>query len=331
MPSLGWHVLIITPSAIAFAQVTQLLWTFIILLAVITLLATLFARRVAKIIAGPIQQLTRVTRKIPTQLEDVDIVVQGQGEVAELAQAFKNMLTELVRSREHLVRMSKLAAVGEMSAMLAHEVRNPLGILRSSAQLLERQSGLDERGRTMVAYMITECDRIDHLVSSLLESARPRQPVFSENDLNQIVSKVIELAKSKADKKGISIKFAPEENMTMIECDHEQMTQVILNLLLNAVQILPVGSGIVGIDTNTVGKKLIIRIFDDGPGIPVAEREKIFDIFVSSRDGGMGLGLAVVKEIIQMHQGTVIVEDSPSGGAQFCITLPHYRNRINSI
>ena len=327
LPALGWHVLVITPAAVAFAQVTQLLWTFIILLAAITLIATLLALRVAKRIASPIQELTRVTRQMPAQLEHTEINVNGQGEVAELARAFKNMLQELINSREHLVRMSKLAAVGEMSAMLAHEVRNPLGILRSSAQLLERQSGLDDRGRSMIGYMITECDRIDHLVSSLLESARPRQPVFSGNDLNQIIAKVIELTEIKADTKGIIINFSPSDESAMVECDHEQITQVILNLVLNAVQILPADTGVVNIDSATAESEVIIRISDNGPGIPAEEREHVFELFVSSRAGGLGLGLAVVKEIIQMHQGSVIVEDSPLGGAQFCIRLPRYRNR----
>jgi two-component system sensor histidine kinase QseC len=84
---------------------------------------------------------------------------------------------------------------------------------------------------------------------------------------------------------------------------------------------------VVNIDSATAESEVIIRISDNGPGIPAEEREHVFELFVSSRAGGLGLGLAVVKEIIQMHQGSVIVEDSPLGGAQFCIRLPRYRNR----
>lgn len=323
LPALGWHVLVITPSTVAFAQVTRLLWTFILLLAMITLIASVLAIWVARGIAGPIQELTKVTRKVPAQLEQTIINVQGQGEVAELSRAFKKMLEELKNSRANLVRMTKLAAVGEMSAMLAHEVRNPLGILRSSAQLLERQQGLDDRGRTMLGYMITECDRIDHLVSNLLESARPRQPVFTFSDVNLIVRKVIDLTQSKADRKGISIKFLPYADVTMVECDQDQITQVILNLVLNAIQILP-ENGQITIETRGDEDELTIRIKDNGPGIPVEDRSRVFEPFVTGRDGGLGLGLAIVNEIIQMHNGSIYIESAPSGGAQFSIRLPQH-------
>ena len=175
----------------------------------------------------------------------------------------------------------------------------------------------------MLGYMITECDRIDHLVSNLLESARPRQPVFTFSDVNLIVRKVIDLTQSKADRKGISIKFLPYADVTMVECDQDQITQVILNLVLNAIQILP-ENGQITIETRGDEDELTIRIKDNGPGIPVEDRSRVFEPFVTGRDGGLGLGLAIVNEIIQMHNGSIYIESAPSGGAQFSIRLPQH-------
>ncbi len=324
LPDFGWKVLMINPERIAFAPVRHLLWEMIAVLMLITGIAVLLARRLSGLIARPIQRLTAVTRQMQDETDSMPPLLPGRGEVAELSRAFRHLFDELKKSRQHLVRVSKLAAVGEMSAMLAHEVRNPLGILRSSAQLLRRQPGLDARGHEMLDYMLNECDRINNLVTGLLETARPRQPEYAPQRLGGLLAQVIDMSRAAADKKGIHIEYESFVAEDVLACDREQILQVLLNLILNAIQVLDEG-GMVRVELRGGQGDLQIDVADNGPGIPPAEREHILEPFVSHRAGGIGLGLAVVQEIVQAHHGSMSIDSSPLGGALFRIRLPRTR------
>lgn len=328
LPGFGWRMLVVAPTREAFAPVQGLLYTLLALLLTIVAIAGVLATRLSGRIARPIQRLTGFTRRIQGELDRPPPALEGRGEVAELTRAFQRMFEDLKRSREHLVRASKLAAVGEMSAMLAHEVRNPLGILRSSAQLLKRQPGLDERGHEMLGYMINECDRINTLVSNLLESARPHAPVFAPADLDELVHRVINLLRGKAEKNGVVLCYEPPQQDCVLECDGEQLVQVILNLVLNAIQILPAGGHIwirCGGDENDAW----FEVADDGPGIPPALRGRIPEPFLTGRPGGMGLGLTVVQEIVRLHGGTLEIGEAEAGGARFRVSMARARAQEN--
>lgn len=324
LPDFGWKVLIVNPEHIALAPVRRLLWNLGVALMLISVVAVLLARRLSAVIARPIQHLTRVTRRMQDEADEIPPLMSGSTEVVELNQAYRHLLSELKKSRQHLVRASKLAAVGEMSAMLAHEVRNPLGILRSSAQLLRRQPGLDERGYEMLDYMLSECDRINNLVTGLLDTARPRQPEFAVHPLPDLLAQVTESTRARAEQKGIRIECECIGADLALTCDREQIIQMLLNLVLNAIQILDEG-GRIRIKVSELADLLQIDVADDGPGIPMDQREQILEPFVSHRPGGIGLGLAVVLEIIQAHHGSITIDSSPLGGALFRIHLPRTR------
>ena len=321
MPDLAWDLMILTPKKVALEQVQQLLWKLLGLLAGIVVIAIVLAIGISGRIARPIQALTTLTRAVGQDADTLPAVVEGGSEVAELSVAFNRMIADLRHSREHLVRASKLAAVGEMAAMLAHEVRNPLGIMRTCAQLLSRQQNLDARGAEMLDYMVGECDRINDLVTGLLDSARPHDPVYEPNDINEIVRHVTEMLRGRAREKNIAVEFDATDTPCILDCDRDQMIQVLLNLLMNAIQIAPVGGHIV-ISAEADDDYLSIRVEDDGPGVPPNDRESIIEPFVSHRPGGIGLGLSIVHEIIQMHRGTMSIDSSEMGGASFTIRAP---------
>ncbi len=328
LPDFGWRLLILTPKTLAFAPVTRLLWQMLGLLTIIVLIAILLAISLSARIANPIQQLTRYTRKVGEDLETPPENIHGSVEVNQLNQAFDRMITDLKQSRAHLVRVSKLAAVGEMAAMLAHEVRTPLGIMRSSSQLLARQQGMDERGREMLGYMLHECDRINDLVSNLLECARPRSPVFAEHDMNLLITHVIELVHSEAAKKSIEIDFHANKDSGTIQCDRDQMIQVMLNLLMNGIQNIS-DTGHILVSIRQQDDQLHISIEDDGPGIAENQRQRILEPFVSQRTGGVGLGLPIVQEILQLHQAGLEIGSSSLGGALFLIRMPLQRRDLS--
>ncbi|MGE0483913.1 MAG: ATP-binding protein [Gammaproteobacteria bacterium] len=321
LPELGWTLLVRTPERAAFAAVHGLLWTLVGLLAATAFGAVVLALRISARGAQPLQALAAYSRDIGRDIDTPPRDIGGTTEVRELSGAFNRMVDDLRRSRAHLVRASKLAAVGEMAARLAHEVRTPLGIIRSSAQLIGRQERLDEAGREMMGFMVNECDRINTLVTSLLESARPREPVFERVDLNAVAGRVIDLVKGRAVERQVALTFDAARNLPAVDADRDQLVQVLQNLVVNAIQQVGPG-GHVRLRSAVVEAMIQLDVEDDGPGIPSERREAVFEPFVSFRAGGIGLGLPVVREIVQSHGGTIAIDDSELGGARLRIRLP---------
>lgn len=320
LPDGSWTLLVLTPEAHAFAAVHALLWGLLALLGGITLIAVLLAIRLSARSARPIQALTAYARAVGADIDTPPRVIRGSAEIEELSRAFNRTLDELRHSRERLVRVSKLAAAGEMAAKLAHEVRTPLGIIRSSAQLIGRQDRLDAAGREMMSFMINECDRINDLVTRLLDSARPGPSVLSPHDLDSIVHQVADMLHERLAERGANLEFLPGRDGLVVDCDRDQMVQVVLNLLMNALQVIAQG-GRIRIGMRRDGTQIELVVEDDGPGVAEYRRAAIFEPFVSYRTGGIGLGLPVVREIVAAHGGSITVDTGELGGARFSVRL----------
>jgi len=316
---LGCHALILEPTQAAFQPIWRLLWTLLALLLVMLSVAAWISWRLTQRIAAPIVALTHFTRNVRAgQRSRPSTPGTTIAEVSELDQAFVDMIDALEKSREQIVRAGKLAVVGEMAAIMAHEVRTPLGILRTSAELLEQQPGLGERERELTGFITSETERLNRLVTLLLECARPRPPHFAAHDLHDIINNVTSLLKSKADNKGINLHTELNAEHSVRSCDREQLTQVFLNLIINALDFVPTGGQIV-VKTQDEAGELLVSVMDDGPGIAAESRPRIFDPFFSRREGGIGLGLTIVQQIVQVHQAQISVTESPWKGARFDI------------
>lgn len=321
IPELGWQVAVLVPEALAMAPVQSLLTSLLLPFALLTGAAAWLAIRISTRAARPLQALTSYTRAIGHSLDTPPHPPQGPDEVEELTHAFNGMVESLRRSRTHLVRASKLAAVGEMAAKLAHEVRTPLGIIRSSAQLLGRQSGLDDAGHEMLGFMVNECDRMNALVTGMLEGARPRPPQPTVRDLNELAQECALLLRDRIETRGNLLKTELSPGQAQVRCDHDQILQVLLNLVQNANQVLP-RDGLILISTSRQGERWMLAVEDNGPGIPEDLRQEILEPFVSFRPGGIGLGLAIVREILEAHGSQLVLGSSPLGGASFSFSLP---------
>jgi len=316
LSGLDWHILMIESSSVAFRPVWHLLWGLLALLVLTMALAVWIASRLSGRIARPIVELTEFTRRYRQGDEALpEPPATTISEVAELFGAFVEMIRALASSREQVVRAGKLAVVGEMAAIMAHEIRTPMSIVRSSAQLLERQPDLGEKERELIEFILSETERLNRLVTMLLECARPKAPDIQRHDLQAIIYNVLDLIASRVEVCGVHIELDLEPEI-MFECDREQMMQVFLNLVLNALEFVPKGGKIV-VSTFLEGDALWISVGDNGPGVPVPLREHIFDPFFSRRQGGIGLGLTIVQQIVQAHHGEIRVTDSPWGGAAF--------------
>jgi signal transduction histidine kinase len=322
----GWHLLMVEPTGVSFAPVWRLAWAILGVLLLTLVVAGWFSLRLSTRIARPIGELTAYARGLNlSRTPSPPRIESGLAEVGDLSRAFGEMLEALARAREHLIRAGKLAVVGEMAAIMAHEVRTPLGILKSSAQLLERRADLSPQDRELTAFIGSETERLNRLVTTLLECATPRPPEFRPHDLHALLAHVVSLVGTRAEKRAIQVGLQEGAANPILACDREQMIQVFLNLLINAVQHVPEG-GHISLATGDAEGALLVRVEDDGPGITEDERERVFDPFFTRRDGGVGLGLTIVRQIVEAHGGEISVSRGHLGGACFTIRLRNGRD-----
>jgi signal transduction histidine kinase len=320
----AWHVVIAQNRLDALAPIQQMAYIFIGLLIATIILASLIAVPVATALTNPLVKLTSFANNFirepsnalpPSSGNLIDPI-----EINALSDAFSKMINDLERSKENLTRAAKLAVVGEMAAAMSHEVRTPLGILRSSAQVLLREPNISEEGREVCGFIISETERLNKLVSALIDSARPRPPDFKHTNVAELALQCVAMLRMQAENKKIKLICETDENAIAL-CDSEQITQVLLNLLLNAIQALPEAGNII-VKVSSLINQVLIIVADNGPGIPAEHRSQVFEPFFSKRRGGVGLGLAIVKQIVMANHGNISVHESSLGGAEFRLQLP---------
>ncbi len=236
-------------------------------------------------------------------------------------------LGEIKKLEEKVRRSEKLVAIGKLAAGVAHEIRNPLSSIRGFAQFLRYALKDRPQDREYAETMVTEVDRIDTVVTDLLTFARPMMAERAPTDLNELVSHTVRLAQEDARSREVTIKvdMAPDLNEVLLDAD--QITQALLNLLLNALHAVKNGGnihlGACKIDSNN--ERLRLWVEDDGHGISKDTLNKIFDPFFTTREKGTGLGLPIVHKIVENHNGEIRVESPVPGktqGCRFTIQIP---------
>jgi signal transduction histidine kinase len=315
-----WQVQVEKLHSVAVAPVHKLGYIFLGLLAATLLLAAFLVRPIAQAITLPIMQLTQFVKGFAQQTK-AKPPQSGPPEVRELGAAFETMTHDLAQYQDELTRAAKLAVVGEMAAAMSHEVRTPLGILRSSADVLKREKALSDEGHEVLTFISAETERLNKLVSTLIDAARPRLPAFKTINLAELLVNIIAMLDAQAKAKKINLTYDGPVQDVAVSVDSDQITQVIINLVMNAIQVLPEGGNIV-VALKQVIDQVVIEVMDDGEGIAVAHQAQMFEPFFTKRAGGVGLGLAVVRQIVQAHGGEITYQTSPMHGAQFTIVIP---------
>jgi signal transduction histidine kinase len=241
----------------------------------------------------------------------------------ELADRTANFVQELHETRQLAERSDQLAAVGQLAAGLAHELRNPLTsvkLLVQSAQ--EANLGLSDRD---LLVLDEEVRRLECLVQTFLDFARPPQPCKKPVEVRELIQQSAEFVRPRAESHGVQISSPGVLSTTVIEGDAQQLRQVLLNVLLNAIDAQPQGGRIdIRLDEEEVDSRpmAVIDITDRGSGLPTQLGPRIFEPFISTKEAGMGLGLSICKRIVESHGGTIVAESPPEGGAAFQIRLP---------
>ena len=317
----GWSLLVLQPTTVAYRPIWQMGQVFLVLLATTGAIAAGVSLLIAARTARPVVALTEFTRRFMRDGSAAPPSSTGPQEVQELTQAYTRLIHDLDESRDQLVRAAKLAVAGEMAAAMTHEIRTPLGILRSSAQILRREQGLSDEGREMTGFILSETDRLNQLVSSLLSFARPQPPAFVLQDVHTILQQTIVMLAPQAARKDIRLVAEFQESTAAISCDEEQMIQVFLNLVINAFQSIHAG-GEVTLRTHMDATHVSVEVRDNGPGVPEEHREHIFEPFFTTRENGVGLGLTVVQQIVHIHHGHVTLRSNDGQGACFVLQFP---------
>jgi len=230
-------------------------------------------------------------------------------------------LTELMELRRTAERAERLAALGRLAAALAHEIRNPLGSISGSVQLVRDAASTDPEDRHLLGIVLREVDRLNDLVNTMLQVGRPARTEDAQTALVALTSEVVEVARRdhRHAETQIAVRCPPYEVLAAV--DGDQIRQVVWNLLSNALTHAPRGS-VVQIEIREEGSAALWTIEDEGPGVPIEARGHLFDMFYSKRPHGVGLGLALVDQIVRAHGGEVRVVSPPGQGAKFEVRLP---------
>ncbi|HEX4386935.1 MAG TPA: ATP-binding protein [Myxococcales bacterium] len=249
-----------------------------------------------------------------------DLTLAAGGQVIVLQD-----LTELRRMEEEVRRADRLAALGKLSAGLAHEIRNPLASMCGSVALLGKSPGLGEKERRLLQIVFREGERLEVLVSEFLAFARPAEPRMAPIELGELLDDTLAVFQLDAKAASLDVSVDSPQAQVRVLADAGQLRQVLWNLLSNAAEAAGAG-GTVRARLRQAESMAVLEVEDSGPGIPQPDLQRIFDPFFTTKESGTGLGLAIVHRIVEAHGGQLSVESAP-GKTRFSIALPAQASR----
>ena len=245
----------------------------------------------------------------------------------ELAERLAGTNRRLEQAQAEARRSERLAALGQLSAGLAHEIRNPLGVIRGSAEMLtQKLQASDALARELAGYILAEVNRLSALVTEFLDFARPLRAQLQRADLTAILDRALEIVAFRWKGKPVRVERAYADSLPLVPLDESLCEQAFLNLVQNAYEAMEQHGGTLRVSArmatfdDRAGVQVVLA--DEGPGIPKELREEIFNPFVTTKKSGVGLGLSIVSKIVDGHQGSIRVENRSEGGARFTLFFP---------
>lgn len=297
---------------------------FVLLVAVAGLISLVVALSLSKLISRPLGSMTQALRRVHEGDYSVRVPVHGGRELGQLALGFNSMTQQLdtLRCREEMMRRrEKLAILGEAAAVIAHEIRNPLGIIKTSSQVLGMKSQSPEASNRLIGFVLDEVGRMEALVQELLDYARPKTALRQPVDLVAQLRNVLDFAAGEMARRNVVLKAELPDRPIPVQGDAAQLHQAFLNILLNALDAMPDG-GELTVTAARDGDEAVIGVGDTGVGISEELSGRIFEPFVTTKRRGTGLGLARVHDIMERHGGSVRFVSVPFAGTTFTLRLP---------
>jgi len=315
----------------AYLTARQLLDDLVFVGLVIVLLASILGVVLSRQITRPLEHLSKAVRNIGKGDFDANIAIRSSDEIGELSTSFNDMVGELkereasLESAQHaLVQSEKMAAVGTLSAGLAHEVKNPLSAVLGYAQLSKRKLTQPDALKGYLDTIEHETRRCNEIISNLMQFSRQETGERSQISINDVVRKAIGIVDHQLSLENIRIGSEFAEDIPDIMGNANQLQQVLMNLMINAQHAIGEGGGTVDIATFVWKESVIITVSDTGPGIDADVAAKIFEPFFTTKPAGhgTGLGLSVSYGIIKDHGGEISVQRADIGGAKIVVELP---------
>jgi len=299
--------------------------TLVALLAAI-ILASILAYILFKVILGPIRQLA-----IETDSRKSDD--EAGNDVKALSRRFQNLIedvdqtrTKLKWSREHLQQAEKWALVGKLAAGVAHSVRNPLTSVKMRLFSMERHLALSPSQEEDFEVISEEIRHIDTIVGNFLEFSRPPKLKMQKVSPSDSVDLAVQLLRHRLESYDVKVEVNRDRRLPEIQADPDQLKEVFVNLMVNACEAMVDGGSIViheeESSSENLGPVAMVKVTDDGPGVPVSIQEKLFQPFFSTKEEGTGLGLSIATRIVEEHGGWIDLKSREGEGATFVITLP---------
>ncbi len=324
-------MLIGIPKTYAFQTVLQEYLPFF--LGIWILVAGALGYIITRGITNPISSFIKGANAIASGDLNQHISLVSKDEIGSLASAFNNMASELKKMhkmQEEIRKLDRLSALGQLAAEVAHEVKNPLGIIKNSAQIFQNSSLDETKKKEIVSFIIEEAERINKVVDNFLQFARPPKTKKQKTDIIEVLNRTVQLVSDTLKKNNIEIIKEYKDHIPLIRSDQSQLQQLFLNLILNAVEAMPEGGKLkisVRLELKRLSgqskEKWIEIIFSDtGRGISNKLKNKIFEAFYTTRQHGTGLGLSISKKIVENHAGKITLESKIGKGSNFKILLP---------
>lgn len=266
-----------------------------------------------------------INRQHTHLVEHIAATVVIAVEKARMFQDLEAFAEEIERSQNRLIQAEKMAAVGRLTASLAHEINNPLQAVQNSLHLARHQGLNAEKRQSFLDMAQNEVNRLIQIVRRMLDFYRPSSTTQTLN-LNRPVKDALAIARKRLEQSHVEVEAQLATDLPPVQGTSNQLTQVFLNIVINAIEAMPDGGRLWVATTHHKKQREIIAAFrDNGPGIEPEIRTHLFEPFHTSKDTGTGLGLAISYSIIERHNGTIAVENVPDGGTAFIIRLPEYR------
>jgi signal transduction histidine kinase len=248
------------------------------------------------------------------------VVKRGEGIIEKRA-------IERIRLKDQLAKAKHMSSLGEMVAGISHEIRNPLGIISSSAELLKKKMDPQDTLNAIADIIVAEARRLNNIITDFLNFARPKKPNRRPCRIDQVISKNIHFLEPQIKANQYAIRTFFNGEIPVIMADEDMLYQAFLNLLINGMQAMPRG-GAIDVTIETVDRDLWIFIEDEGDGVSSTVLEKIWDPFFTTKEKGTGLGLGIVKNIIESHEGLIRIDNKPNKGARVSIKFPLSQDAI---
>jgi len=324
------------PNSAAFLSTRELLNSLMIVALLLLTFFTVFGLFWSRRLTRPIELLSKAANFIGAGKFDVKVEHTSKDEMGDLAESFNVMAGELKtradaleQAQNALIHSEKMSAFGQMSAGIAHEVKNPLAGILGYVQLSQRKLEEDHPIRKNLDIIEKETRRCTDIISNLMRFARQEKGMYEKLDINKVVEDALDIVDHQLGLKGVKIEKELQDNLPVVEGSANQLQQVLMNFAINSQQAMEkAGGGTFKVVTRNAGSDTVeILVSDTGPGIPKDIQDKIFEpFFTTKRAGeGTGLGLAVTYGIIKEHGGDIVIDSDEGKGTIFIVSLPAYK------